>query len=227
MKLPTYYRIMDDKIQKVIVNYDGKKLEELKYEIADNCTLVVHREFDGTKKDKPDILMCERYSQVEIGTSDSKLYECAPDEPLFHFDYDERVLPRLVHLILELEKGNIGAVEEIYNPIEDIDVQTMYEKRIRDLESEIDNISNHEYELKIKKLQELRDLVKEKEKNKDVKSDYLYYQRARELIKLIVADEISKKDVLRVQSFFDSEFPPKTELDYTKFVDKENIKEKK
>lgn len=224
MKLPQYFREKDDVIEKVVVCYDKKELEKLKYEIADNCTLIVHREVDGTKKDKPDILMCESFSQKEIGISSSKAYECAPDEKLYHFSYDERVLPRLVKLIMELEKGNASIVEEIF---ESIDEEPNYDERIKKLTEEIDNISNADFDLKIEKLQELKTLTKEKERNKNVKSDIIYCDRLQELLDLIVIDSIPKKDILRVQKFFDLEYPPSEDLDYTKFIEKDKIKEKR
>lgn len=224
MKLPQYFREKDDVIEKVAVCYDKKELEKLKYEIADNCTLIVHREVNGTKKDKPDILMCESFSQKEIGISSSKAYECAPDEKLYHFSYDERVLPRLVKLIMELEKGNAAIVEEMF---ESIDETPNYDERIKLLTEEIDNISNNDFDLKISKLQELKALTKEKERNKNVKSDIAYYDRLRELLDLIVIDSIPKEDILRVQKFFDLEYPPSEDLDYTKFIEKDKIKEKR
>lgn len=224
MKLPQYFREKDDVIEKVLVCYDKEELEKLKYEIADNCTLIVHRELNGTKKDKPDILMCQRFSQNEIGISSSKAYECAPDEKLYHFSYDEKVLPRLVKLIMELENGNVSVVEQIFGPIIE---EATYDEKIRNLTIEIDNINNSDFDLKISKLQELKALTKEKEKNKDVKSDAIYYDRVRKLLHLKVVDSIPKKDLLRIQKFFDLDFPPSEDLDLRNFIEKDKIKEKR
>ena len=216
MNLPIYFRERGNIIEKVIVNYNKDELEKIKYEIFDNCTIIMHKELDGTKKDKPDILLCERFIQKEIGKRDNEI--------IYHYSYDEKVLSTLLKLIIRLESGDLKVVEEIFNLEPEKDPLRVYDKMINELSKSIDCIPNSDYELKIEKLEELKNLISEKEYNINVKSDILYLEKVKSLISVSVIRTITKEELMVYQNFFDDDYPLTEELNYKKLG---IIKEKK
>jgi len=203
MKLLCYYKETDDYIDKYGVGVDTEALSSLAIDIRDNCSYIEHKVVKGSKKCKPDILKCKTYSEVKIGE--------AQDGSLYRYTYDEIIYPRYLNNIIELLNGNVDVVEEIFNPVEDISI----DERIKLLSNEIDNIDNTNVDLKVKKLEELKNLIEiSKQKVKKV-SDY--YKEVQSLVvPPFLLGRMPKKEIIEVQNFFTPGISLSSEIDYEK-----------
>ncbi|MBE6141121.1 MAG: hypothetical protein E7172_06320 [Firmicutes bacterium] len=188
-----YYSKCDDKIRKLDVKFDAEKLENIKQEIIKNCSLITHFEYDATVfPENNNIRNVENLFFEHIGNRDNSN---SPDRNVYHFSFDEYKFPYLVRLINELQNGNSDALYEIINPNYEMEekifgckIEELNNEKINNLIWEIDN-NSFDNSIKLVKLNQLNELIKQKELNKNRMPICFYYIKVRSLIKLTKIDE--------------------------------------
>lgn len=197
-----YFKYYDDKIEKYVVEFDRELVEELGVEIIDNCSLIVHHEEDLTLgPNKNNTLKIRNYHKgPKVGEYS---HECGPDEPIYHFSYDEYIYPSLITIIDKLLRGDSDAIDEINNYNPEIDnAKISFNKEIEKLSRKIDLIDNLDIKNKQLKLKELEVLVAKAQLNKDRKHIDSYYEQLKELLSYELLATISTEEVKKVNRFF-------------------------
>ena len=203
-----YYLKNRDNIEKYFVNFDNEELENLKIEIINNCSEIIHHEYDGI--DAPaqfDYLRIRNYKEKFVGIKESRDSLQIPDYYVYHFSYDEYVFPDLVYLIDELLKGDNNSIDKILNygkKLNGKSISDTISDRIDETSRQLDNIDNLDIVRKKSKLEELNSLIKLKEINEKQASIESYYIKLKNLITFNLIDKISIKDIERVNNFFEN-----------------------
>ena len=203
-----YYLKNRDNIEKYFVNFDNEELENLKIEIINNCSEIIHHEYDGIDApDQFDYLRIRNYKEKFVGIKESRDSLQIPDYYVYHFSYDEYVFPDLVYLIDELLKGDNNSIDKILNygkKLNGKSISDTISDRIDETSRQLDNIDNLDIVRKKSKLEELNSLIKLKEINEKQASIEPYYIKLKNLITFNLIDKISIKDIERVNNFFEN-----------------------
>lgn len=189
-------------IEKYFISFNSKDVEKLKCEIINNCSKIVHQEYDShIEPNYFDYLRIRNFHKSEqIGRYE---YTDGPSEAIYHFIYDEYKFPYLVSLIDKLLDGDISALEKIYHPNLKHE-ENDFKKSIEIASKEADKINNLNVEKKIEKLKEIQILLENSELNKNCQPINDYYLRLQSLIKSELIGSVSISEILRVKAFFDS-----------------------
>ena len=193
-----YFEVLEDKVNKYEVSFDRDIMEELRIEIINNCSEIVHHNYIENydhRPDETDYLRIRRYSRIYVGIDKKS------NSSMYRYIYDEYKFPKLVFLIDRLLSGDTSVIEEIFSPSLDKDNNLSYTDRIGILIKEIGSINN-EHDKREAKVRELMGLISLAEINKGKRSDREYYSRVRELIQINLVDSISLDEVYRVNNFF-------------------------
>lgn len=184
----------DGIIVKWNIELDVDKLKEIRKEAIENCSDIYHHEHKILITEEENKLANRYYRNKKV-----KVLEDDPEKCILTFD--EYVYPRLIKLIDDLLDGDAHVVSEIISPVETN--QNYYDESLKKLDEEISLIDNYNFDLKIRKLSQLRDLVAEAKANENKKNISKYYQLVRESLNLEFIDEIEYSEVYRVMNFFD------------------------
>jgi len=195
-----------DKILKYEVIVDKELLSKLKYEIIEKCSLITHKDYQDTYLPKmygiDDYLKYRNYSEVKIGVREYNDFYSMPED-LYRIKYDEYHFPYLVELLDKLLKDDIDVLKEIYNVNKKKEIMFIDEKinRQKDL---IECIDDSEFDKKISELEKLKELIEQKELNKNQVNVLKYYNKVKKLISFNLIDSISYEEVKRVSNFYNS-----------------------
>lgn len=185
----------------VIIDREG--LEELKYKIIDEYSIIEHIEKDDTFGFRDlsiyAYLRRRNYSEIKIGVREYNDFYSMP-ETLYHYSYDYYHFPYLIELIDEILEDKIDCLSDIYNINYDKELVPL-DKRVEKLNNEINSLNNSDYK-KIEKLNELKNLLEQIKLNKNQKNVYKAYELIRKHIKFRLVDSIDKSQVKNVVSFF-------------------------
>ena len=193
-----YFEVLEDKVNKYEVSFDRDIMEELRIEIINNCSEIVHHNYIENydhRLDETDYLRIRRYSRIYVGIDEKS------NSSMYRYIYDEYKFPKLVFLIDKLLNGDTSVIGEIFSPSLDKDNNLSYTDRIGILIKEIGSINN-EHDKKKTKVRELMRLISLAKINKGKRSDREYYSRVRELIQINLVDSISLNEVYRLNNFF-------------------------
>lgn len=213
-----YFKKNETSIEKYDVKFERDEIERLRIEVINNCSEIFHREYDSTQgPNQFDYLKIRNYKQQENGYQE---YIDGPDEPVYHFTYNEYKYPYLISLIDRLLDGEESTLEEIFN-YTPTDKRLSIEDRIKIMSDEIDQIPNIEVDEKTNKLEELKQLIEHSKLNSNQKPTEQYYLRLQELIQLELVDTISTDELTRVSAFWgdNSSLKDETKLVYKKVKD--------
>jgi len=198
-----YYYIKDaNEIKKYLVNYDFKEIEKLKLEVIDNCSVIIHYDYEDTRgPDEADYLKIRNYKAKKTGIRVSRDY--FPDEAIYHFSYDEYKYPYLITLIDKLLNKDVSIINEIYHPNSEEIVS--YREKLNIASKELDEINNFDIQNKKQKLNEIEKLLQQVKLNEKQQPVDSYYLKLQNLIKLQLVDVINIDDILGVTSFFEQD----------------------
>ena len=202
-----YFKKNDKEIKKYEVNFDCKKIEEIKEEIIEECSFIEHKEYRHDYKPYDYTYIRNYKDPVVVGA-------CEYDTETrieYAFNYDLLIPPRLVKLIDRLLSGSESALWDIKN----YNTSTIDElaKQIEEKNEELDRIPKENTKEKIEKLQEIDVLLSKKKLNKNCQPIEPYYNRLLALIKEELVDTIPLQDVKRVETFFNLDLTKKVYLE--------------
>lgn len=199
-----YYVEKETGIEKYLVNFQRQEAQELRMEIINKCSEIEHHEYDGTRIKMPDIdgVRIRNYKERYVGVKESKTLQY-PNEDIFHYSYDEYKFPILISIMDGLLKGNIDYIDSFlkYNPKVD---SSSIDDKIKRISTELDKVDDLNIYAKRKKLEELQKLVDIKKLNENQEAIDPYYNKLKELIKLELVDTMSKEEMERFNSFFET-----------------------
>ncbi len=183
-----YFQKNEYSIIKYEVSFDPKKVQELKKEVIENCSLVLHKnDYSSVEPDSFDTLKIRNYQKNRVGVQDG--------HDVYLISYDEYVYPELVSIIDELLKENSDCIYKIMHPKED-DVLSLYEEKAKEIFYRAEKTNNKE------ELKKLQSSVGEVISN-DRKPVGEYYKRLKNLLVLKCRDTLPIMDLNRVLNFFD------------------------
>ena len=194
-----YFKENDSTIEKYEIVYNEEKVKELRREIIDNCSHIIHNENRTTIPEmfKEDKLRYRNLHSKEIGRRE---YQDGPDRVEYLVTFDEYIFPEVVKLIDNMLIGDVESTLKIvsYHTKTIIDI----DKLIAIKSGELDKIDNLNIKAKRQKLNELESLLEEKELNKNQKSIDYYINELKSEIKFVLVDTIDKETVERVNTFY-------------------------
>lgn len=197
-------------IEKYQVNFDKDKIEKLKNDIIKNCSFIQHKEYESDyfPRFRDEIIVNFTYTP----TGEEKEY-FEETRDIYHFSYDQYQPPYLVDLINQLLNGNSKAIDEIFN----YDTSTLnINDRIKIINDEFNEIPTDDIFKKKKKLNELEDLLKSKEINKNQQSIDVYYAQLLKLIKFNLIDSLPLCELVRINSFLEDKLSLKEVINVSK-----------
>ena len=196
-----YFRKNDEVIEKYQVDFDKEEIEKLKKEIINNCSFIQHEEYESDYSPRFTDEIIRNFTYTPTG-KEKEYFEETRD--IYRYSYDEYKPPYLVKLINQLLNGNSKAIDEILNY--DISTKSSIDDRINLANQEFSKIAPEDItkkKEKLKELEELEDLLKAKELNKNQQSIDAYYNQLIGLIKFDLVDSLSISELGRIESFLE------------------------
>lgn len=194
-----YFSFMGNKIEKYEIDFDRKKLLQLREEIILNCSEIHHKEYEGVVGPKMDQLKIKNFNKIKVGVKEYRNC-CLPDQSVYYFSYDENEYPYLVTLIDRLLNGDIVVIDEFFN-INLKKEKLPFQYRIEILLEEVSKISDMCVQEKIQKLLQLQEMIELSELNKNQKSVFEYYYKVRDYIYIEYIGEIEMSEWNHIQKF--------------------------
>ncbi len=214
-----YFAKNIDTIDKYNVTFDRIKVEDLKNEIIDNCSYIKHVEYEsdygplfGNGK-----RIIENFNAFQVGTKE--YFE--ETRTIYKYSFDEYFPPRLVDYIDSLLKFKSSALNNILNYDLSKD-NTSIDNKIDKANAEFMNTNVDNIEKRKEILDEIEELLKEKELNKNQKELLPYYKKLLKLIHISLVDSLDISELERIESFFETKIDTKINDTNKK---KEKIKE--
>lgn len=194
-----YFKENDSVIEKYKIVFNEERIKELRHEIIDNCSNIIHNEKRTTLPEmfKEDKLKYRNLHTKQIGIRE---YQDGPDHIEYLVTFDEYIFPEVVKLIDNMLLGDTNSTLKIvaYHTKTVIDI----DKLIAIKSDELDKIDNLNIKAKRQKLNELESLLEEKELNKNQKSIDYYINELKSEINFVLVDTIDKETVERVNNFY-------------------------
>lgn len=190
-----YYKKEKESIKK----YEISDIEKMKYKIINECSEIRHRK---GRYNEDYIIRFSIDDYARIRNLSKKLIEKYETNDFYNprviniYDasFDEYIFQHIISLIDKLLKGNLDVLHEIlnYNEIL-VDSKKELEKKINEMNENIDKINPNE----------LKNLIEEYQNIKPAKSVKPYLVELYSKFKLILVDEITMEDINKVYNFVD------------------------
>lgn len=208
-----YFEKNDKEIKKYEVQFDRKKVKEIREEIIDKCSLIEHKEYESDYAPYDYTYIKNFAEPVAVGEME---YD-TEIRTVYLYSYDLIIPPQLVKLIDRLLNGSESALDDIKN----YNTSTIDElgKQIKKKSEEFDRISNEDIKERIKKLKEIDALLSKQKLNINCQPIEPYYNRLLALITEELIDSIPLQNIERVESFLNVNLTSKI-----KIKDKQRIK---
>ncbi|MBQ9182038.1 MAG: hypothetical protein IJ134_05355 [Bacilli bacterium] len=206
-----YFRNNDDIIEKYQIDFDKDELEKLKNEIINNCSFIEHVEYASDFPPRFTNKIIKNYTYTRTGEQ-KEYFEEVRD--IYLYSYDEYKPPYLVELINQLLNDNSKAIDQIINY--DTTTKPNIDDRINLINQEFNKIAPEDITKKEEKLNELKDLLKSKELNKNQQGIELYYDKLIELIQFNFVDSLSIDEFSKIESFFKVNLSSKVDISNSK-----------
>ena len=120
------------------------------------------------------------------------------DGTMLYYEFSH---PILIELIDKLLLNDFSVLQEIEAPKET--GQNYYENLIISLDDEIDTIDNFDVDRKIKKLQELKEVLNKRNLNKNNNGLSRYYEMVQSIINMMLLDHMDEEEVEKLEDFFE------------------------
>lgn len=197
-------------IKKYKIEIDIEKLEKLKLEIIDNCSLITHvktTSWGGSKNKKIDRLLVRNYEMKFLEEIDTHNEFGPPRESIYEVTYDKYDPPEIVALINRALHGNDEHKIELlnYTPPMREDIQSQIDELLKDT-SDLHKLQDN--------IEKVNKLIEQKEVNKNQKDVSVYLLDVKSCIKVILIEEMDFEVYLKACAFLD---------DSKTLVDKEKI----
>ena len=193
------YESNDDKVRKYEVFYDREKLEDLKDKVIENCSYIKHIKTSTTNPYSiKGSLDCDVRNLTYKQNPSIDRFDHFEDD--YDVEYDKVIYPNLVGIIYSFLRNEVSAIKDLEN----YEVENLTDSiaiKIELLNDAINTISNTEFDLKKKKLDELEELVNEAKLNENKESTEIYFEELKSLITAQFIDEIDKDILYHATNF--------------------------
>ena len=193
-----YFKKNGEVIEKYQVDFDKEEIEKLKKEIINNCSFIKHEEYESDYSPRFTDEIIRNFTSTPTG-KEKEYFEETRD--IYRYSYDEYKPPYLVKLINQLLNGDLKAIDGILNY--DISSKSSIDDRINIANQEFTEIDPENISKRKAKLEELEELLKAKELNKDQQSIDVYYNQLVGLIKFDLIDSLPTSELHRIESFLE------------------------
>ena len=215
----------DETINKYQINFDKEEIEKIKKRIINNCSKRTHVIKESTLKPSELINnpLCERISHLKKkNTRRTTSYsDTSEDKIVYEYDYILITYPHLVFLVDKLLNDDETA---IYNIMDyKVEYPINYDELLIQENEKIHKFVDNNLEEVIKKVENLKSLLEEKELNKNQQSTEIYYNQLIGLIKFNLIDSLQISELERIESFLNINLSREVEIGNSK----ESVFEKK
>lgn len=207
-----YYRINKKYLEKQEVVLDEKQLEELRKQIIENCSKIIHIERKDPEGglDCFDLMHVKNFIKVFVGIREYNDFY-SPDENIYLYSYDRYIEPYLATLIGKLLNGDLSVIEKIENydlstyfineMKEEIKNKEVLIKHLEEIKKQYHNLPDDINELISVAREKLKQIEKELELNKNQKPINEYYKRVLKCISFKTIDKKKLSDIMEIQDF--------------------------
>lgn len=186
----------DNVVEKYDVKVDEFKLQELRLEIINDCSEIIHHDYYGNEGP-------EHYDFLKIrNLKEQKMNHSSHKSPIYHITYDEYIFPYLVNIIDHILQEDDDIIDELVHPN-----YTKEESYIMNRKKEIimDLFVNDDVEFsrKEKGLAEYKKLLDSEKLNSNRKDIKPYYQQVANCITFILESVMEKEQIDEVLQFLE------------------------
>lgn len=194
-----------DRIKKYDIEIDKERLEGLKIKIINDCSIIKHvkqKVREDCKTNDYDFMHVRNYHARLINKVSNNDFFGPPLISIYEEEYDFYEEPKIVGLIDEVINGKDKKVLELLEyKDEELDYESL-EDRLKVLLSK-NNKDTYKF------MKEMEELIEQCKNTRYQKPVSTYLSEVQSCIKLILVDEISYQDYLRVYKFMDEDFQKK------------------
>ncbi len=194
-----------DRIKKYDIEIDKERLEGLKIKIINDCSIIKHVKQtvrEDCKTNDYDFMHVRNYHARLINKISNNDFFGPPLISIYEEEYDFYEEPKIVGLIDEVINGKDKKVLEL---LEYKDEELDYES----LEDKLKVLLSKNNKDTYKFMKEMEELIEQCINTRYQKPVSTYLSEVQSCIKLILVDEISYQDYLRVYKFMDEDFQKK------------------
>jgi len=195
-----YYDIDDEFINKYTVDIDSEKLKKLRYDIINNCSIILHKKYETIEEPNYfDIDHYRNYHSKKLGLiSTNDFHE--PDKMNYLVEYDYYKHSKLVELIDRLLNGDTQVIDKLEDT-NFLNSRSIYmdEQGLQNKINEL--ITNGKYD-------EIKTLVDEELENAQIRYNEIlalenkYFLEIKECIFLELYDQIELEVFNNMRKFF-------------------------
>lgn len=193
----------EEVLKKYKIEVDKEKLLSLKYKIINDCSTIKHikeKQREDNLTSDYDFVHIRNYSKRFIERVDNRDFYGPPLIDIYEVEYDFYKEPIIVKLIEEVLNDNDKKALELLEYKENDEVHESLQEKLNKLLSNEENFNIPE-----KIIYETKALLDEYKNIKYQKRVSIYLNDVKKCVKLVLIDEISYEDYLRVYGFVDKE----------------------
>lgn len=190
-------------LRKYKIEVDKENLESLKIKLINECSVIKHikeKQREDNLTSDYDFMHIRNYSKRFIERIDNRDFYGPPMIDIYEVEYDLYKEPKIVKLVEEALNGNDEKALELLEYKHEEEVHESLEEKLNALLSNKDNFKNNE-----KFIYETKTLLEDYKNTKYQKPVSTYLNDIKTCVKLVLIDEISYEDYLRVYNFVDKE----------------------
>ncbi len=201
-----FYKVNDlkTKIQKYEVSYDESKIKVLRKKFIDDCSIIIKREITSTMYPYCNENNKEYRGIRNLGVVRVQEYNDGPDKDVCRYTFDEYCYPDIISLIDRFLNNDASVISEIYEYKTKFDRSYLDEEITKQLKK-IEGIALEKVDEKIKGYQELKELINYKTLTKREVKEEMYYEELLKIIKMKELDTYLYSDYLKYQQFFEDD----------------------
>lgn len=199
-----FYKVskLETKIQKYEVSYDYCKIKALREKLINDCSNIIKREITSTMCPHCDENNKEYRKIINHGVVRVQEYNDGPDKDVCRYTFDEYCYPDIISLIDRFLNNDASVISEIYEYKTKFDRSYLDEEITKQLKK-IEGIALEKVDEKIKGYQELKELINYKTLTKREVKEEMYYEELLKIIKMKELDTYLYSDYLKYQQFFE------------------------
>lgn len=190
----------DDRLTKYELVYEVDKLKELKERIINKCSLITSVKEESIEKEvSEDFNYTIRNLEIKKNGS---VKRNGKSVDVYLKEYDVYKYPNLVLIINEILDNQASAINKL-NYYKSEHISNEYENKMYYMSKELDKVSNFDYDLKRKKLDELHQVVELAKKNENQEDTTNYYSELRSILYAKYIDEYDYTVIKDLMEFLD------------------------
>ena len=186
----------DNVVEKYDVLVDEFKLQELRLEIINNCSEIIHHDYIASEGPTDyDFLRIRNLKEQKMSHSSYK-------NPIYHITYDEYIFPYLVNIIDHILQEDDDIIDELVHP--DYSKEESYiMNRKKEIIMDLFLNDDVEFSRKEKGLAEYKKLLDSEKLNSDRKDVKPYYQQVANCITFMLESIMKKEQIDEVLQFLE------------------------